>query len=220
MSRTKKDASVVVGGAPRVDLLPPEVRQDRRAADRVRRSWFAVVALVIVVGISIGLARVNTLDSEGALLEAQGETTLLLAKQSSFADVKQAQADVALGLAAQQVAGSTDVDWSEYFTAVQDALPADVVVTGINLESSSPLATFAQGSAPLQGPRVATLAIKTASVGLPDVSAWLTSVSGLPGYSDALPGLVEYTEDGYYETTLTLHVDADAYSHRFDPEDN
>jgi hypothetical protein len=209
-----KDTGISVGGAPRVDLLPPEVRAERRTAARTRRVWAGVAVVAILVGIGSGAAFLERMNAEDDLMVAQGETQTLLMEQGAYADVRATQAQVGLAGAAQAVGGSTDIDWPTYLEKVQATLPVGVTIIGVSLDQASPLVQYAQPTAPLQGSRVATLTFQATSPTLPSVPDWLNGLATLPGFADAQPGSVAL-EDGMYKADVTMHITADAFSGRF-----
>jgi hypothetical protein len=103
---------------------------------------------------------------------------------------------------------------------VQATLPASVTITAVDVESSTPMAVYAQPTTPLQGSRVATISFTATSSVLPDVPAWLTSLATLPGYADALPGSVQLdSTSGVYTANITMHVNSDAFSKRFSTDE-
>lgn len=215
MRSSSKDSSITVGGAPRVDLLPPEVRAERRTAALVRRAWAGVVVVGVVVGIGTGAAFLERMKSEDALMVAQGETQALLMEQTKYTEVRATQNQVGLIGAAQKVGGSTDIDWPGYLAKVQATLPIGVTITSVSLDQASPLVQYAQATAPLQGSRVATLTFQATSPTLPSVPDWLNGLATLPGYADAQPGTVTL-EDDVYKADITMHITADAFTSRFD----
>jgi len=213
--RTRKDTGIAVGGAPRVDLLPPEVRAERRTAALVRRAWAGVVVVAVVVGIGSGAAFLQRMQAEDALLMAQAETQSLLMSQTKYSDLKATQAKVDLAIGAQKVGGSTDIDWPAYLEKVQGTLPVGVTIVSVSLDQASPLVQYTQPTAPLQGSRVATLTFQATSPTLPSVPDWLNGLATLPGFADAQPGSVAL-EEGVYKADITMHITADAFSGRFD----
>lgn len=210
-----KDAGITVGGAPRVDLLPPEVRAERRAAGFTRRAWAGVLVVAVVVAIGSGAAFMQRVRAEDALAMAQAETQALLMSQTKYSDLKATQTKVDIAIAAQKVGGSTDIDWPTYLEKVQGTLPVGVTIVSVSLDQASPLAQYTQSTAPLQGSRVATLTFQATSPTLPSVPDWLNGLATLPGFADAQPGSVTL-DDGLYRAEITMHITADAFSGRFD----
>jgi hypothetical protein len=213
-----KDTGITVGGAPRVDLLPPEVRSERRTAGLARRAWAGVVVVAVVVAIGSGAALLQRMDAEDSLLMAQGETQSLLTQQQQYADVRKVQKDVALIGAAQKVGGSTDIDWPAYLEKIQATLPVGVTIVGVSLDQASPLAAYEQATAALQSSRVATVTIQVTSPELPSVTDILEGLATLPGFADAQPGSINL-ENGLYKADITMHLDAAVLSGRFDTQE-
>jgi hypothetical protein len=219
MRTAKKDAAISIGGAPRVDLLPPEVRAERRAATTTRRTWLGVVVLVAATVVASGVTTLGSLTAADDLSAYQSETTVLLSQQAKFSEVRDTQSQVDLIEAGQAVGGSTDIDWATYLRSVQATLPVGVAVTSVSLDQATPLESYAQGTSPLEGSRAATVVFTATSPTLPAVPVWLDGLATLPGFADATPGSVTFS-DGVYEATVTMHITADAFSGRFDQKDD
>jgi len=214
MSRTKKTATAVVGGLPRVDLLPPEVRAERRSGVTVRRAWMGVVGAAAIVGIAVGGATLRSLEEQDELIAAQAETQQLLLEQGKYTEVRDTKTEITLLSAAQAVAGSTEISWRSYLAQIEATLPPGVVVDSILIDQASPIEEYAQADSPLQAARIGTVTFTAQSASLPSVPTWLEGLTSLPGYTDATPGTVTL-EDGVYETTVTMHIDQRAFSNRF-----
>lgn len=220
MSRASKTDELVIGGAPRVNLLPPEVRQQRKAKTIRRRLGFGVIAVVAIVVVGTGAAVVLAIQAQQLLANEEAITPELVAEQSQYLEVRAVQNEMGLVEAAQQVGGSTEIDWKEYLDGVQEILPASVTIRTVAVDSASPLALYGQPTGPLQGARVATVTFTAESAGLPDVPAWLESLATLPGYADALPGSITRDDEGVFTVAITMHVNDAAYSQRFVTEGN
>lgn len=216
MSRATRGDGLVVGGVPRVDLLPPEIKKERASTIMRRRLMIALVGVIAVVVVGTGAATVLSMQAQAALQDEQGRTASLLAEQAKYREVRTVQAQVGLIQAAQQVGASTEIDWKKYLQRVQATLPASVTIDTVSLDSASPLAIYVQSTAPLQGARVATVTFTAKSRVLPDVPTWLDSLATLPGFADALPGSVDRNPtDGVYTVRITMHVNDAAYAKRF-----
>ena len=219
MSRTKKTATVTVGGLPRVDLLPPEVRAERHSGVVVRRAWMGVVGAAVVVAIAAGGATLGSIEANDELLASQAETQQLLIEQGRYTAVREVKADIQLLTAAQTVAGAAEIPWPSYLAQIQATLPDGVTVSTITIDQASPIADYEQSDTPLQGARVGTVTFTAQSATLPSVPDWLDGLATLPGYTDATPGTVAL-EEGVYEATVTMHIDQGAFSNRFAPTES
>jgi hypothetical protein len=215
MSRAAHEMDLILGGEPRVNLMPPEVAEQARDRLLRRKLLLATAGTVAVVLLGIGGAGVYANSSTMQLADAQAETANLLAEQSQYVAVRQIQAQVDTAHAARAVGGWTEIDWKAYLQGVRAALPADVGIDAVTVDSTSPLTAYTQPTAPLQNARVATLSVTLASPGLPTVPQWLEQLQGLPGMADAAAGSITAVENGGYTVLVTMHINADAFSGRF-----
>ena len=209
--------ALVVGGVPRADLLPTEVLVDRRQRATVRRAWFGVVVVGAVVALGVGISTIDSMSSSRELRNAQDEGTTLLQQQGQYASVRDVESRTALAEAAQQVGGSTEIDWSNYLTNVQRSLPAGVSIIGVTVDSASPLETYDQPTTPLQGARVATLTFEADSPTLPSIPDWLDRLRDLDGFVDANANSVtlDTNSGGHYTVNMTLHIDDRAFDGKY-----
>lgn len=216
MSRQSKSDILIIGGEPRVDLLPPEVRKERQARVVRRRLGLGVIGVLLIVVLGAGAATALAIQAQAQLLAEQARTGELLAEQGKYMEVRTVQQQVGLVRAAQQVGASTEINWKDYLLKVQATLPAGVTIDTVNVDSASPMAIYMQPTAPLQGARVATVSFTAKSAMLPDVPTWLTALTTLPGYADALPDSVTLDETtGIYTVSITMHVSDAAFAQRF-----
>jgi hypothetical protein len=216
MSRARKTDTLVIGGEPRVDLLPPEVRAQRNGRRTLTALGFGVLGIALVVLLATGGASFLALEAQGQLAAEQARTGTLLAQQAKYLDVRKVQDHVKLIQAAQQVGASTEIDWKAYLNRVQGTLPANVTIGTVTIDAASPLAIYAQPTAPLQGARVATLSFTASSPTLPQVPVWLDALATLPGFADAVPGSVTLdSSSGAYSVSITMHINEAAFDKRF-----
>lgn len=219
--RTKRQGrgaaqTIVVGGAPRVDLLPTEVLVDRRQRGVVRRVWLGVVVLVVATAGVVLLASASAMQEQAHLADVRRETDTLLLQQQQYRDVRTVETQSDLLRAAQAVGGSTEIDWQSTLQGVQDSLPAGVAITGVQIDSATPLEAYTQATGPLQGQRVATLTVDAASPTLPSVPSWLDAVRKLPGYVDANANSVTLdTSTGVYTVDMTIHLDETVFDGKY-----
>lgn len=219
MSRKNNTELLVIGGEPRVCLLPPEVLLQREQKAIRRRLGVGVLAAVAVVVLAVGGTFALNVQAQALLLVEQSRTADLIVQQAEFAEVTRVQYHLDLTTAAQQVGASTEIDWKDYLQQVQASLPASVAIETVAIDAATPVSLFAQPTAALQGARMATVTFTAKSTVLPDVPAWLRSLAQLPGFADALPSAVTLDETtGVYTASITMHVNDGAFSGRFAPE--
>lgn len=205
----------LVGGEPHVRLLPPEVGERRKAkVTRRRLTLFVILIATLVVG-ETALIRAQALQAKRQLSISQENTKSLIMQQNKYGEVQKIQSQVEVIRAAREVGTSTEIDWRAYLISVQATLPSDVTLDTINVDSATPFSPFTQATAPLQGSRIATLSFTAKSANLPKVPRWLVALTTLPGYADASPGSVTRNEAGGYLVNITMHINEDAFTHRF-----
>lgn len=222
--RTKRQGrgaaqALLVGGVPRVDLLPTEVLVDRRQRAVVRRVWLGVVLLTAAAGGVVLLTAADAIQQDAHLADVRRETDSLLLQQQQYRDVRSVETQSGLLRAAQSVGGSTEIDWQATLQGVQNSLPTGVAITGVQIDSATPLETYTQATGPLQGQRVATLTVDAASPTLPSVPSWLDAVKSLPGYVDANANSVTLdTSTGIYTVDMTIHLDKTVFDGKYTPK--
>lgn len=210
---------VAIGGIAKVDLLPQEVR-DQAAARRVRgRAYVGVLGVIIVVALCFAFSLYSNVASTAQLVAARSHGDDLLLAQQDYVEVRTVQQQIAAASDAQRVGAWTEIDWADYLAKVSASRPAGVVIAGVTIDGASPLLAYTQATAPLQGPRIATLDFKAFSSDLPTVKAWLDNLAKLPGFVDAVPGSVVWTPElNAYAVAITMHVGDGAFSNRFTPQ--
>ena len=215
MSRHSGADDLVIGGEPRVDLLPPVVKARQKTRTLRKILGASVVAVIIVVGAGVAAASWQANLSQEQLAVTQARTAELLLEQTKFVEVRTVQDEVDAVGSAREIGASTEVDWQGYFAGVRAVIPADVTIDSLAVDSESPLVAYGQPEAPLQEARIATLVIGLTSPSLPTVPEWLNAIKTLPGYADSTPGSITQNETGAYLVTLTVHIDEGARSNRF-----
>ncbi|MDP3208471.1 MAG: hypothetical protein Q8M65_04915, partial [Rhodoglobus sp.] len=212
-------APSAIGGEPRVSLLPNEVNDLNRLRATRRRLVAGTFGVLLLVAAAVGGSMVLSTLAQLKLDSARSASQDLLLRESDFAELRSIKQGTALAEAAQQVGASTEIEWKSYLEDLQGTLPAGVIINSVVIDSASPFADFGQSSAPLQASRVATLSFTAVSPTIPDIPVWLNALKKLVGFADAVPESVLIQSDGTYIVNMTMHINAEAYSHRF-PEDS
>ena len=210
--------NVAVGGAPRVDLMPPEIRVKRAQLRTRRKLRLALVGVFLVVVAACGGTWVLATVSQTTLAAAQSQQQQLLTQQLTYSDVTTIQSSIGLIKAAQKVGDSTEIDWNSYLTKLQATLPAGVTFSTVTITTTTPLTSLVQSTTPLEGSRVATLMFTASSPTLPSIPALLNALKTLPGFVDATPGDVSSLGGAAgFTANVTMHINTQAFDNRFDP---
>lgn len=214
-NRAKDKDSLVLGGEPRVDLLPPEIKAARKAKAVRRGLAFGVLGALVVVSAGIVFASWLAAQSQEKLSDAQARTATLLAEQTKYVEVRKVQEAVDTAIDARELGASTEIDWRSYLESIRAILPGDVTIDSVVVDSASPLVPYQAPSAPLQEERIGTLRLTLGSPSLPAVPEWLNMMKTLPGFADATPDSITQSDTGAYVVELTMHINEAAYSQRF-----
>jgi hypothetical protein len=178
------------------------------------------VVVVVLVIAGYGLATLSLTAAQAQLAAAQSTTAQLITEQGKYGAVTKVNADINSILQSQKTATSQEIIWSDYLATLESTLPAGASITAgtavIDSPLSSPTGSAATTTAPLQGPRIATL---TATVLIPqsEIPGWLNTLPALKGFVDATPNSVTSSGAGpnIYQLAVTIHLNADAVSNRF-----
>lgn len=206
----KRTAHVGIGGAPRVSLLPGEIR-DAGANARHRRVLVGLVAAsaIVAAALIVAASGANT-DAQRRLAVANTQTQGLTTQIAKFSDVRALQQRIALGNAGVKVGGSTIIDWEQQIRDIEAEMPSGYTVTAISAAGATPLTDYPQGTTALEPRRAATimLTVTTPSVGS-EYSVWLRKIAGITAYADANATIASAGEGGN-TISLTVHLNPKA----------
>jgi hypothetical protein len=217
MSR-QAPSPLVVGGTPRVDLLPPEVRARYRSRAMRRGLAALVVAVAVLTAGGIAGATFLSFTAANALAAEQQTTQDLLAQQLEYIEVTQLKNESVAVEQARLVGASTEIMWPEYLAAVRATMPPGTDLKVLGVQASSPIAAIEQSSIPLQQPRVATIKLGVSAPDLATVANWVAALPSLTGYADATLNSIEPGEPGSVVANVTVNITAEAFANRFTEE--
>ena len=214
-----KDARLIIGGQPRADLMPPEIKQGVAARAQRRGLMAIVVVVVLIVAGAYALVSFNSNLAQMRLEAANTETGRLLAEKAQYTEVQKVGTLLDTATAAQRIATSTEVDLGNYYDAIYDTLPSGVSVTIIKVDIATPLVVYPQSTTPLQPVKMGEFVLTVKADDLKKISQWLADIPTLPGYTDAIAGSADF-EDGAYTTVVTMHFDQNALASQTSSELN
>lgn len=214
MSRVAS-GDLIVGGEPRVDLLPPEVRAKRRGSSARRLLAMALIAAVVIVGGGYVLASFRASVADGALVAAQSRTQELLEEQLTYAEVTEVVGESQHIVESRAYVTSTEVLWKKYLDPVLAILPPTATVTDAILLGRSPLEPELLAAGPLRKSLVASVTLTVDTPTISDATGWTRKLPDTPAFSDVVLTTVANLT-GTFSTTITINIDGDALSHRFD----
>lgn len=199
---------------PRVQLLPPMVKQREKNRRSRRLMVFAVVVALAVTAGATAFGFLRATQAATALVAEQARTAQILAQQAQYSDAVKVDTLVGSTKRAQLLVTSTEVRWSAVMTELNANVPSGYAVTKASAEFGAPWeAPIAPtGVLRTQGVAVVTLVLQGAEYRHP--AEFTQLVSFLDGVSDFM---VERTElgAGGYSTTVTFTLDTTRLSERF-----
>lgn len=216
---TAAQPALTLGGVPRADLLPPEIRSEQRGKVLVRKLIAGLVLLAVLVAGGVAYATVRSITSGVLLAEERARTDALLAEQLTYADARRVDNAINLAITAREVGMATEIDWEAYLEEIDATIPAGIMLTSIRVDSISPAEASVAPEAPLQGESVATLSIDATSETVPEVETWLDRLEGLTGFAGVAPPVtVSGNEQAGFLVTIQVQVNKDAFASRFAAE--
>lgn len=192
MSAAKRK-DLVLGGEPRVQLLPPSIALREKSRQARSLAVLAVILAIVVTGGGIMGASFVATTAKDALAQAQNETTSIQAQQAQFAPGAIAAANVEVAREALTVVTATEVDWKRLYSQLDDAMLNGVVLNTLTIEGRSPWQSTLVAEAPLRGARELALQLELTSAKYPvaaDVYDRLAVY--VDGFADAYLYSVEY----------------------------
>lgn len=217
-------AQLVVGGIPRVDLLPPEVHAARRRKRDRRIAVVAFGAVVLLTLAGVGGAFALSRAAEESLATEQTRTGDLLLEQASLSDIRVLHDSLDLTQAGLEVSSATNVDWAALTQSVLDVIPPELAPVSINTLGTSPFVA-PQPAAALVTPDTSIVFDLVTRPGFAgqaltrlDVASVLDRIDAIEGVSvsRSTPFRWDPTIDAY-AVTITVAFD-DVYTERFAPE--
>jgi hypothetical protein len=210
----RKDEALVLGGEPRVFLLPPEFAMAEKARTMRRYSVLALALVVVLVGAGYAYASYRNSFAVQALAATRTQTQSLLLEQKKYSDATSVARLVSGITEAETLGASTEVLWAGLIDTVRSSLPPGTLIDSAVMKGRAPWEAPMAPAGPLRQPRVATLSIVITSPSILDATTIVRSLVKVPGFADATVDSITVA-DGIYSTTVTLNVNSDALSGRF-----
>lgn len=205
---------IILGASPRVQLLPPEVVQDKKARAVRRRLIAALVVVVVVVLLATGGAVVSLAGATAQLVSEQARSALLNAQRAKLVEVTTLQSQVDGIKTAQPLAAEGQILWEPYLAAVGATLPAGTTITGFSAQLDGAGADATADPSTVKHAAILTI---TADSPQAPISDWLDNLATVPGFLGAMPGSVTLIPDtGHYTVAVSLLIGDKALAKQFD----
>jgi hypothetical protein len=199
---------------PRVQLLPPLVKQREKARRTRRLLAFGIVVSIAVAlgGVAFGYARAS--QAEASLAAERARTEQILAEQSRYAAAAQMAALIEASEAAQQAVTSNEIDWLALLTEVGQYVPAGALIEKVSVRAPAPWEVALVPEGELRAPRVGILDLTVGSADYALAAAFVRAIWEMDGVADVV--ITGSTVDaGRYLTTVSVTLDEKVRSGRF-----
>jgi Tfp pilus assembly protein PilN len=178
---------------PRVNLLPPEIEEQRRFRRVQVGLGAAVAAAVGAVGLLYLNASTSVSEARAELDAARAQTATLNTETARFAHVPRVYAQVAASEAMLSSAMGKEVRWSYYLNDLSRSIPPRVWLTQItvteNVEAAAntgagqPASNAGQNA--LVPPGIGQITFRGTADRHDDVARWLETLARQRGYANA-----------------------------------
>lgn len=216
MARATPGSVLVVGGMPRVDLMPPAELERRYRRGLLRRWGIGLLAAALVTVLVIAGAMALRIVAEARLASERARTDASIAEIAALSEVGDTVRTLDDLEAFRAEAMLPDFEWARLIDAVEQTLPANVRIVGFDVTTGAGPDADAADAASAPGATV----LLTLSSPVPfDIVPAIRNIRPLPSILDADGREVRYEESGSdYRYELTILTDQTAYSGRFAPE--
>jgi len=184
VSLQSSEALAVRARVARVDLLPPDI-VDARRARRVRFLLAGGVLLVAAACVAAGSTTDRQLtEAQDAVAVEQSRTAQLRAQQAPYAEVPLVLQQLADVQRVSAAVNAYDVPWYSYLDQIAVKSPEDLSLTSLALaladdQSATPDASGSTNPLAVSG--VGTLTVGGQTTSQAKVAAWLESMETIPG---------------------------------------
>ena len=210
-----------VATLPRVNLLPPEIGEQRRFRKVQAGLGAGVLAALGVVGALTLLATGAVSDAQTELDTAKAQQTQLQAQQAQYAEVPLVFAQVEAAQAQLSQAMGNEVRWSYFLNDLSLEIPGKVWLTSMTVTQNVDAAAAAV-AAPATGsyltPGIGTVTFEGKGYAHNDVASWLVALAKQKGLTQ--PYFTSSTKEAIgAENAVTFSsqatVTAEALSERY-----
>ncbi len=207
-----KDA---VAREPRVQLLPPSVRERERSRASMRLGVMIVVLGLVAAAGLVAFGYLRQLSSQDALAAANNRTTELFAERAQYAEATQVASTIDKILETRIAMTSYEIDLAELLGMLRSRLAPGMAIQQMEFAVQEPWGVPLTGEDVLAPPRVAVIDLTISSASIGEATTYRDALASIPGYASAVLRTTTVGTDGGVTTQLTLALATEALSGRF-----
>jgi Tfp pilus assembly protein PilN len=171
---------------PRVNLLPPEIEENRRARKLQVGMGAAVVLSVVAVGAGYVMAHSSATHAKSDLATAESQTSTLQRQVTQYAGDETLRTQLTSEQAMLSSAMANEVQWSHYLNDLTLRIPDNVWISQLTMQAgsgSSATAPASSATASALTPGIGTVSVTGVAFSHDDVATWLDSLAKEKGYT-------------------------------------
>ncbi|WP_337062734.1 hypothetical protein [Kineococcus sp. G2] len=200
----------------RVDLLPPEIGQQRA----FRRLQLALAGGVAVVAGMAGAAAIITLGHVSTAQEAldaeQAKTPALQRTQQQYAEVPQVLGELAQVQSARDTAKAYEVPLYAYLDRIATGAPSDLSLSSLTIAvtaGSGSSSGTVDGTTPVVADGIGTVNVTGSTKSQDKVAAWMESLEAIDGLDATALSSSQRDEQGTVTFTTSSTLTSAALAH-------
>jgi Tfp pilus assembly protein PilN len=212
---------------PLVNLLPPEILQQRRFKRGQRWLAVTVLAAVALLGAATWWAQTQVSTAEDGLAAETAQTTVLEVEEAKYAEVPRVLAQVSAAQRARQQSMASDVLWYRFLNDLALATPGGVSMQSVQATLQPAGAAGAAGAAasaapsvPLKPAGIGTVTVDGTTGSFDQVSTWLENFADISGLDASTLSTANRSDSdsGSAEVQFSsgITMTGDALSHRYE----
>lgn len=165
---------------PRVNLLPPEIA-DKRRARKLQAGMGAAVAVSIVGVAAVYLMAHSSANSaKSDLANSQADTSRLQTQVAQYAGDESLRSQLNAEHAMLATAMGPEIQWSHYLNDLTLRIPDNVWVTNVTINTGA----SAPAAGGTQNPGIGSVNVAGTAFTHDDVATWLDSLAKEKGYAN------------------------------------
>ena len=213
-----KPPLIVLGGIPRVNLLPPAVV--RHENERRNRRLLTLLVLAVIAGVIIAgdVSDIRVQAEQKSLARIQAASAALLATERNYSAASSASVAAGRITDVLECVGRTDILWVPFLQSLRQAIVVDAEINSTSSVSAVSWDAAPAATTPLEPKSIATTSVVITFASLDKLEPIVKRLIDVPGVLAATPGAVSRSVTqtaGTYSTTITLNIGQDAFSKRF-----
>jgi Tfp pilus assembly protein PilN len=185
---TARETVTRLATLPRVNLLPPEIEQQRQFKKVQLGLGIGVVAALGVVGALVLSAGAQVNDAKDELAAQNARNTTLQADAAKYADVPEVYAQVDAAKAQLTQAMGKEIRWSRFLNDLSVLTPGKVWLTNVTVAETvdpGPVAVAPPTGQAWGTANIGTITFEGQGYTHNDVASWLKALASEKGVADA-----------------------------------